>query len=187
MATRQGICGAKTRKGGRCKQKPMKNGRCYLHGGKSTGPPKGSQNALKTGEYETILVETLDQDERELFDRVSTDKKNLLEEELQLITFREHRILDLISRYREQLGELLLVSEENTDGTGPEGPVNITKQKREAVEISIIRCEEALTRVQAQKRRLIDLAHKMQLEDDGDSPLDRLAESIAGLRKERSG
>ena len=29
------FCGAKTRKGGRCRQPAMKNGRCRLHGGKS--------------------------------------------------------------------------------------------------------------------------------------------------------
>lgn len=35
---RSGVCGAKTRAGGRCGQHPMENGRCHLHGGKSTGP-----------------------------------------------------------------------------------------------------------------------------------------------------
>jgi len=29
----------------------MKNGRCRLHGGKSTGPPKGNKNAWKHGRY----------------------------------------------------------------------------------------------------------------------------------------
>ncbi|WP_404947154.1 HGGxSTG domain-containing protein [Rhizorhabdus wittichii] len=29
----------------------MKNGRCRLHGGLSTGAPKGNQNALKHGAY----------------------------------------------------------------------------------------------------------------------------------------
>jgi hypothetical protein len=29
----------------------MRNGRCRLHGGKSTGPPKGNKNALKHGRY----------------------------------------------------------------------------------------------------------------------------------------
>jgi hypothetical protein len=29
----------------------MPNGRCRLHGGKSTGPPKGNKNALKHGRY----------------------------------------------------------------------------------------------------------------------------------------
>ena len=45
------ICGAKTRSGGACKTSPMTNGRCRMHGGKSTGAPKGNQNALKHGRY----------------------------------------------------------------------------------------------------------------------------------------
>ncbi len=44
-------CGAKTRKGTPCKSPAMKNGRCRMHGGKSTGPPIGNQNALKYGYY----------------------------------------------------------------------------------------------------------------------------------------
>jgi len=44
-------CGAKTRSGSLCKSPAMPNGRCRLHGGKSTGPPKGNQNALKHGYY----------------------------------------------------------------------------------------------------------------------------------------
>ena len=44
-------CGAKTRSGLPCKAPAMKNGRCKFHGGKSTGPPKGNQNALKHGFY----------------------------------------------------------------------------------------------------------------------------------------
>jgi len=44
-------CGAKTRSGLPCKAPAMKNGRCRMHGGKSTGPPKGNQNALKHGFY----------------------------------------------------------------------------------------------------------------------------------------
>jgi len=44
-------CSARTRTGTPCKSPAMKNGRCHLHGGKSTGPPKGNQNALKHGFY----------------------------------------------------------------------------------------------------------------------------------------
>ena len=44
-------CGAKTRSGGRCANYGMKNGRCRMHGGKSTGAPKGNQNAFKHGLY----------------------------------------------------------------------------------------------------------------------------------------
>ncbi|WP_322096788.1 HGGxSTG domain-containing protein [Paramagnetospirillum marisnigri] len=37
-------CGAKTRSGAPCQQPGMANGRCKLHGGKSTGAPKGKAN-----------------------------------------------------------------------------------------------------------------------------------------------
>ncbi len=49
------ICGAKTRSGTPCQNKPLKNGRCRLHGGLSTGSPKGSRNALKHGIYSRIF------------------------------------------------------------------------------------------------------------------------------------
>lgn len=45
-------CGAHSRRTGMpCRQPAMTNGRCRLHGGKSTGAPKGNQNALKHGAY----------------------------------------------------------------------------------------------------------------------------------------
>jgi uncharacterized protein YjcR len=44
-------CGAKTRAGTPCRKPAMANGRCRLHGGLSTGAPKGNQNAFKHGYY----------------------------------------------------------------------------------------------------------------------------------------
>jgi hypothetical protein len=44
-------CGAKTRGGKPCKRSPMPNGRCKLHGGASTGAPRGNANAVKHGIY----------------------------------------------------------------------------------------------------------------------------------------
>lgn len=45
------LCGAKTRAGHSCKNAKMPNGRCRMHGGKSTGAPKGNQNAFKHGRF----------------------------------------------------------------------------------------------------------------------------------------
>jgi len=43
-------CGAYARTTGNpCQSPAMKNGRYRMHGGKSKGPPKGSQNKLKQG------------------------------------------------------------------------------------------------------------------------------------------
>ena len=44
-------CGARTRSASSCRAPAMRNGRCRLHGGKSTGPPKGNKNAFKHGRY----------------------------------------------------------------------------------------------------------------------------------------
>lgn len=50
------ICGAKTRAGKPCQNSPIAGKkRCRLHGGLSTGPSKGSQNALKHGMYSRIF------------------------------------------------------------------------------------------------------------------------------------
>ena len=59
-------CGAKTRAGGRCRRLAMRNGRCDMHGGKSTGPPKGNTNALKHGIYSKRLTP----EEVELWDKI---------------------------------------------------------------------------------------------------------------------
>ena len=44
-------CKARTRNGGECQSPSMPNGRCRMHGGVSTGAPKGNKNALKHGCY----------------------------------------------------------------------------------------------------------------------------------------
>ena len=53
------LCGAKTRSGEPCKRHPVPGSkRCKLHGGKSTGAPKGSKNAAKPGSiYSKFLTD----------------------------------------------------------------------------------------------------------------------------------
>ncbi len=67
-------CGAKTRSGSLCKSPAMANGRCRLHGGKSTGPPKGNQNALKHGYYTQAAI-----DQRKSVRRLMKESKALFE------------------------------------------------------------------------------------------------------------
>src|SRR5258708_11668199 len=44
-------CGAQTRSRSACQAPVMPNGRCRLHGGLSTGAPRGNKNAFKHGRY----------------------------------------------------------------------------------------------------------------------------------------
>ena len=68
-------CGAKTRTGTPCKAPAMKNGRCKLHGGKSTGPPQGNQNAFKHGYYAKVAIV-----ERKCTKQLIKDSQELLNE-----------------------------------------------------------------------------------------------------------
>jgi uncharacterized protein YjcR len=71
-------CGAKTRKGARCQSPAMPNGRCRMHGGKSTGAPKGNKNAWKHGRYSEVakaersFVKQLLKDGRKLLSKRET-------------------------------------------------------------------------------------------------------------------
>jgi uncharacterized protein YjcR len=49
-------CGARTRRQTLCQSPAMANGRCRMHGGKSTGAPKGNQNAWKHGHYSAAAI-----------------------------------------------------------------------------------------------------------------------------------
>jgi len=51
-------CGAKTRTGKSCRSPAMENGRCRMHGGMSTGAPKGNKNALKHGRFTAKSIAT---------------------------------------------------------------------------------------------------------------------------------
>lgn len=64
-------CGAKTRKGGACRQPAMKNGRCRLHGGKSK---KGKEH----GRYKHGLCTTeVLNDRREISELIKSVRKIL--------------------------------------------------------------------------------------------------------------
>ena len=68
------------------------------HGG--TGPP-GNKNAVTTGEFETLLFDCLDPEERRLADAVPADKEQLILQEIRLLTVREHRMLRRIEALRK--------------------------------------------------------------------------------------
>ena len=48
--------GYTSRSGSSCESPAMRNGRCRMHGGTSTGAPKGNKNAFKHGRYTAEAV-----------------------------------------------------------------------------------------------------------------------------------
>ena len=98
MVCVMGQCTAKSKRSGeRCRRAAMHGQTvCYMHGGASRrkgGAPKGSKNALKTGQYETILASTMTPEELSYRDSLDINPLTTLRETLKTLRMRELRIL----------------------------------------------------------------------------------------------
>ena len=132
----------------------------------SSGGPPGNKKAVTTGEFETLLFDCMDEDEKRLIANIPEDKQRLLLQEIGLSSVRERRMLKRIEAVKQSTGYMddrtsdegmTLVSIE----TGEQG----TKKKYKGKLGQIQAIEEALTRVQAQKQRAIESLHKFGFND----------------------
>ena len=137
------------------------------HGG--TGPP-GNKNAVTTGEFEALLFDCLEPEERKLADAVPADKEQLLIQEIRLLTVREHRMLRRIENLRKaeeyyDNGELAAGMTMVSRKSGIEKD-HITDLKEFQGKLGQIQSiEDALTRVQGRKQRAIEALHKFGFDD----------------------
>lgn len=142
------------------------------HGG--NGPP-GNKNAIKTGEFETLFFDTLNQEEKQLAAMVQPNKEQLLLQEIRLLTVREHRMLKRIEALR-RLEERESAAE--SDGENIPPGMSVTEyssgiEKRKPTELrkyegilgQIQAIEDALTRVQARQQKAIETLHKFGYDD----------------------
>lgn len=180
------VCGARARTTGKaCQSRPMANGKCRMHGGVSSGAgaPEGNKNAVTTGEFESIWLDTLEDDEKALIQQVKTDEESQLDEQMRLTTIRIRRMMKRIQFLKTE--GMHVVEEVFELGDGEEtGPM--TKQKRHGNMGLIQNIEEALTRVQAQAISLIDKKHRIRMDskDDGNGD-DVLAGLVDALNRSR--
>lgn len=184
-------CGAKNQSGDPCGLRAgwgtdhVGEGRCRFHGGLSTGPKdaSGNKNAVTTGEHESIYADTLEAEERRLYEGLDTDPLNLLDEEIRLITIRIRRMMGRIQELKQE--DFTVVERKSEEGFGPEGPVDKDTETSLATLGQIQDIEEALTRVQGKKRQLIKTKHQVlkaaeeggELDDNIKKFLDRLEET----------
>ena len=144
----------------------------------ATGPPE-NKNALKTGEFETLFFDCLDQEEKRLTEMVVPDKEQLLLQEIQLLTVRERRMLKRIEMLKNV--EQPFAPEDDQENGGLEKALpgmSVTKYKAgmekgkptllreyEGILGQIQSVEDALTRVQARRQRAIETLHKFGYDD----------------------
>ena len=137
----------------------------------SSGGPPGNKKAVTTGEFETLLFDCLEPEERRLAQAVPEDKETLLMQEIQLLTVRERRMLKRIDLLRQSPDDSEEVSGDKTGMTVVSHKMGIEKDKDTDLREyqgklgQIQHIEEALTRVQARKQAAIDALHRYGVDD----------------------
>ena len=126
------------------------------HGGAA---PEGNKNAVTTGEFETLLFDCLDPEEKQLAAAVPNDKEQLLFQEIQLLTVRERRMLKRI----ENLRQADFTTVKKKKGTEKDKWTDLDEEHATLGQIQNI--EDALTRVQARKQAAIDSLHRFGVDD----------------------
>ena len=123
------------------------------------GAPEQNKNAVTTGEFETLLFDYLDPEEKELAAAVPQDKEQLLLQEIQLLTVRERRMLKRI----HDLRQMDFTTVKKKKGTEKDKRTDLDEEHATLGQIQNI--EEALTRVQARKQAAIDSLHRYGVDD----------------------
>ena len=131
-----------------------------------TGAKAGNKNALTTGEYETILYDVLSEEEQSLYKKLEIqDKKNILQEEFKILTIRELRILKRIKELKDKNKDMNIerIIQRKYNSTIEKE----TETTTEAVNVitPLKKLEDALTRIQDQKRKCVDSLHKIENDD----------------------
>lgn len=171
-------CEAKSKRSGQqCKMAAMANGKCRMHGGKVNHEAiseglKGNKNGLKSGEFESIFFSFVtDPDELALIEQArNASILALINQEIQLITVREFRMSKRIEALKAA-GDFTMVSIEEERGTSRSKykRTNTRKEVQEGTLGQIQAIEDALTRVQDKKAKLIELKHNIE---KGEGPKD---------------
>ena len=178
-------CKARKHGGEPCNN-PVERGKkvCWVHGGApGIGPPLGAKNALKHGAYETIWLDQLDEEEKDLCQSIARDNLLALEEEIMLLTIRERRMLARIARLTGE--DFTVVKIKYEKGLGPQGPVDKKDEEHHGTLGQVQIIEQELTKVQDKKLKAIELKHKIEttLPPEDDGSLDGLIRAIEESRR----
>lgn len=143
--------------------------------------PVGNKNALVTGEYESILYDTLTDEEQALFEMIDTSPLSQIEEDIRILSIRERRMMQRIRASVDGLteSEKRVVKERISEKVPVEtynertGKTEIKTVKKEQLVVTkeeestfrkvddILKIEEALTRIQGKKQAAIKLKHEL--------------------------
>ena len=78
--------------------------------GSHAGAPAGNKNAEKDGAYSTVFFDMLSDAEREIVQQTPLGSRAALEHEMQILKFREHKILAKIAEYEKAPEDSLYIN-----------------------------------------------------------------------------
>ena len=150
------------------------------------GAEIGNKRAVTTGEYETILVNVLSEEEKNIYENLKIDnKRQCIEEEYKMLTIREYRILKRIKNIQDKEKDMnierIVKRQYNSESS------NETETVTEATNVvsPLQKLEDSLTRVQEAKRKCLDSLHKMET-DDRKLELDLIRLEIEAAREDNN-
>lgn len=201
-------CTARSKQTGeRCKNTAVP-GRtvCRFHGGLSSGPPKGSKNALRTGAHETILESTMTEEERAYLEGLELDPKTVLRDTLKLLRLRELRVMQRIRAAREAEGRagrptgetdengkpkrhpaLMVKGGSQTVMNGTQNSGTSTTMISESYAAHIAGWEKGLTDIQDQIRRTADALARLEASGGGEEKPVEIVLNMGGPLPDEAG
>jgi uncharacterized protein YjcR len=141
---------------------------------------KGNRNAVKTGEHVSIFYSTLEEEEQKDWDEMQTDVIATIEEEIKLTTIREKRMMQRIQELKEHNFTVVEINKDQ-QLTMAGKIVEVKNKKALATLGQIQNIEEALSRVQDRKARIIDLKLKAEQIDKGDLEEDDAMDALTDI------
>lgn len=132
--------------------------------GSHEGAPAGNKNAEKDGAYSTIFFDMLTQSERELIAKTPVGGRSALEHEMQILKFRENRILTKIMAYEDAPEDTLYLNsvldmrvpggrgEKKIDGAQQ----NMGMYSKDTAFARVLKLQEALYKVQGRIAKIAD-------------------------------
>lgn len=149
-------------------------------GNRGGAAPKGNKNSVRTGEYESILFNFMDDTEKELFGQIETDPLYQIDLTIRELSLRERRMMQRISRIengltekqRRVLQQMRKVKDivQTPEKNGLVKSVPITNERLVVTEIEetemraiddILNIEEAMTRVTDKRLKAIRQKYDM--------------------------
>lgn len=130
--------------------------------GSHAGAPAGNKNAEKDGAYSAVFFDMLTDQEKELVAKTPLGSREALEHEMQILKYREHKIMAKIAEYEQQPEDELFISslldmrvpggKDKKDGAMQ----NMGMYTKDSAFNRVLKLQEALYKVQGRIAKIAD-------------------------------